>query len=116
MKSRITFEYASPGRGFQKSSVHGVVAGLMRVKRVDLSSGAVVEEEGEESHEGGKKGKDVISSSSSSSSSSSLSNEQQKGSLILSRALEVAAGGRLFHVVVDTPETGKALLQRGKLR
>jgi len=32
------------------------------------------------------------------------------------RALEVAAGGRLFFVVVDNEETGKALLDRGQLR
>lgn len=31
-------------------------------------------------------------------------------------ALEVSAGGSLFHVVVDTEKTGKALLQRGQLR
>merc|ERR1719502_2070248 len=32
------------------------------------------------------------------------------------RALEVAAGGRLFFVVVDNEETGKALLEKGQLR
>lgn len=32
------------------------------------------------------------------------------------RALEVCAGGRLFFVVVDNEETGKALLERGQLR
>lgn len=32
------------------------------------------------------------------------------------RALEVSAGGRLFNVVVDNEETGKALLERGQLR
>lgn len=31
-------------------------------------------------------------------------------------ALEVAAGGRLYNVVVDTQATGKELLQKGKLR
>ena len=31
-------------------------------------------------------------------------------------ALEVCAGGRLYHVVVDTAETGTQLLQNGKLR
>ncbi|PNS18708.1 hypothetical protein CAC42_5247 [Sphaceloma murrayae] len=31
-------------------------------------------------------------------------------------ALEVCAGGRLYNVVVDTAETGTALLQNGKLR
>jgi len=31
-------------------------------------------------------------------------------------ALEIAAGGKLFQVVVDTELTGKALLERGKLR
>mmetsp|Transcript_33990 Transcript_33990/g.79502 ORF Transcript_33990/g.79502 Transcript_33990/m.79502 type:complete len:1210 (-) Transcript_33990:177-3806(-) len=33
-----------------------------------------------------------------------------------SRALEVSAGGRLFFVVVDNEETGKALLEKGQLR
>lgn len=32
------------------------------------------------------------------------------------RALEVCAGGRLFFVVTDNEETGKALLERGQLR
>mmetsp|Transcript_46939 Transcript_46939/g.102051 ORF Transcript_46939/g.102051 Transcript_46939/m.102051 type:complete len:1213 (+) Transcript_46939:45-3683(+) len=32
------------------------------------------------------------------------------------RALEVCAGGRLFFVVVDNEETGKALLEKGQLR
>lgn len=32
------------------------------------------------------------------------------------RALEVCAGGRLFFVVVDNEDTGKALLERGQLR
>lgn len=32
------------------------------------------------------------------------------------RALEVCAGGRLFFVIVDNEETGKALLERGQLR
>lgn len=32
------------------------------------------------------------------------------------RALEVCAGGRLFFVVVDSEETGKALLEKGQLR
>jgi structural maintenance of chromosome 2 len=32
------------------------------------------------------------------------------------RALEVCAGGRLFFVVVDNEETGKALLDKGQLR
>jgi len=31
-------------------------------------------------------------------------------------ALEVCAGGRLYNVVVDTQQTGKLLLQRGKLK
>jgi len=31
-------------------------------------------------------------------------------------AVEIAAGGRLFQVVVDTDRTGKALLQKGKLQ
>mmetsp|Transcript_75703 Transcript_75703/g.180888 ORF Transcript_75703/g.180888 Transcript_75703/m.180888 type:complete len:1202 (-) Transcript_75703:118-3723(-) len=32
------------------------------------------------------------------------------------RALEVCAGGRLFFVIVDNEETGKALLEKGQLR
>lgn len=32
------------------------------------------------------------------------------------RALEVCAGGRMFFVVVDSEETGKALLEKGQLR
>merc|ERR550532_2067853 len=32
------------------------------------------------------------------------------------RALEVCAGGRLFFVVVDNEDTGKALLENGQLR
>ncbi|CAJ1367875.1 unnamed protein product [Effrenium voratum] len=32
------------------------------------------------------------------------------------RALEVCAGGRLFNVIVDNEETGKALLEKGQLR
>ena len=32
------------------------------------------------------------------------------------RALEVSAGGRLFFVIVDNEETGKALLEKGQLR
>ena len=31
-------------------------------------------------------------------------------------ALEVAAGGKLYQVVVDSEVTGKALLQKGQLR
>jgi structural maintenance of chromosome 2 len=31
-------------------------------------------------------------------------------------ALEVAAGGKLYQVVVDSHVTGKALLQRGRLQ
>merc|ERR1719460_31932 len=31
-------------------------------------------------------------------------------------AVQVAAGGRLWHVVVDNEQTGKALLQKGQLR
>ncbi len=33
-----------------------------------------------------------------------------------STALEVVAGGKLYQVVVDTQQTGKALLQKGKLK
>lgn len=33
----------------------------------------------------------------------------------VSTALEVVAGGRLFNVVVDNEETGKYLLEKGKL-
>merc|ERR1719343_1598006 len=32
------------------------------------------------------------------------------------RALEVCAGGKLFFVVTDNEDTGKALLERGQLR
>ena len=31
-------------------------------------------------------------------------------------ALEVAAGGKLYNVVVDTEQTGKKLLQKGQLK
>ena len=31
-------------------------------------------------------------------------------------ALEITAGGRLYNVIVDSEDTGKALLKHGKLR
>lgn len=67
----IDFNFADPWRGFDRSSVKGVVAKLFHIKP-----------DFKEFH----------------------------------RALEVQAGGRLWFVVVDTEETGKALLEKGQLR
>ncbi|KAI5304797.1 Structural maintenance of chromosomes protein 2, partial [Ascosphaera atra] len=39
-----------------------------------------------------------------------------KDKMLAGTALEICAGGRLYNVVVDTAETGTALLQKGKLR
>lgn len=36
--------------------------------------------------------------------------------IILFYLLQVAAGGKLFNIVVDTEDTGKQLLQKGGLR
>eukprot|EP00931_Biecheleriopsis_adriatica_P099773 TRINITY_DN744_c0_g2_i1.p1 TRINITY_DN744_c0_g2~~TRINITY_DN744_c0_g2_i1.p1 ORF type:complete len:1210 (-),score=407.19 TRINITY_DN744_c0_g2_i1:340-3969(-) len=67
----IDFNYADPYRGFDRSTVKGVVAKLFHIKP-DFAQ--------------------------------------------YHRALEVAAGGRLFFVIVDNEETGKALLEKGQLR
>ena len=65
----MDFQYRDPERGFDRSSVKGVVAKLVRVK--DPANAT---------------------------------------------ALEVAAGGKLYQVVVDTEATAKALLSKGQLR
>ena len=65
----MDFRYKDPERGFDRSSVKGVVARLVRVKDAAAAT-----------------------------------------------ALEVAAGGKLHQVVVDTDRTAKALLSRGELR
>ena len=65
----MDFQYRDPERGFDRSSVKGVVAKLVRVK--DPADAT---------------------------------------------ALEVAAGGKLYQVVVDTEATAKALLSKGQLR
>jgi structural maintenance of chromosome 2 len=65
----MEFHYRDPERAFDRSSVKGVVAKLVRVK--DPANAT---------------------------------------------ALEVAAGGKLYQVVVDTEATAKALLSRGQLR
>ncbi|CAE8704378.1 unnamed protein product, partial [Polarella glacialis] len=67
----VDFNYADPYRGFDRSTVKGVVAKLFHI-RPDFAH--------------------------------------------YHRALEVCAGGRLFFVVVDNEETGKALLEKGQLR
>lgn len=40
----------------------------------------------------------------------------EKDKMIAGTALEICAGGRLYNVVVDSAETGTALLQNGRLR
>ena len=65
----MDFQYRDPERGFDRSSVKGVVAKLVRVKDPADTT-----------------------------------------------ALEVAAGGKLYQVVVDTEATAKALLSKGQLR
>ena len=65
----MDFQYRDPERGFDRNSVKGVVAKLVRVK--DPADAT---------------------------------------------ALEVAAGGKLYQVVVDTEATAKALLSKGQLR
>ena len=65
----MEFQYRDPERGFDRSSVKGVVAKLVHVK--DAANAT---------------------------------------------ALEVAAGGKLYQVVVDTEATAKALLSKGQLR
>lgn len=65
----LDFRYADPERGFDRSSVKGVLARLLSVKDPAAST-----------------------------------------------ALEVAAGGKLFQVVVDTDAAAKALLAKGQLR
>lgn len=67
----IDFRYADPYKGFDRSTVKGVVSKLFHVNP-DFSA--------------------------------------------YHRALEVCAGGRLFFVVTDNEETGKALLDKGQLR
>ena len=65
----MDFQYRDPERGFDRSTVKGVVAKLVCVK--DPADAT---------------------------------------------ALEVAAGGKLYQVVVDTEATAKALLSKGQLR
>ncbi|PKU80584.1 Structural maintenance of chromosomes protein 2-1 [Dendrobium catenatum] len=67
--ANVEFSYRDPVKNFDRSSVKGVVARLIKIK--DRST---------------------------------------------MTALEVAAGGKLFNVVVDTESTGKQLLQNGELR
>ncbi|KAH0461507.1 hypothetical protein IEQ34_009082 [Dendrobium chrysotoxum] len=67
--ANVEFSYRDPVKNFDRSSVKGVVARLIKIK--DRST---------------------------------------------MTALEVAAGGKLFNVVVDTENTGKQLLQNGELR
>lgn len=66
---QLQFEYRDPERNFNRSSVHGLVAKLIKIKDVSTAT-----------------------------------------------ALEVAAGGKLYNVVVDTEVTGKKLLQNGQLK
>jgi len=65
----MDFQYRDPERGFDRSSVKGVIAKLVRVQ--DPANAT---------------------------------------------ALEVAAGGKLYQVIVDTEATAKALLSKGQLR
>ncbi|KAL0918688.1 hypothetical protein M5K25_010711 [Dendrobium thyrsiflorum] len=67
--ANVEFSYRDPVKNFDRLSVKGVVARLIKIK--DRST---------------------------------------------MTALEVAAGGKLFNVVVDTENTGKQLLQNGELR
>lgn len=69
MGAALNFQFKDPDRGFDRSSVKGVVASLVRLK-----DGATT------------------------------------------TALEVAAGGKLYQVVVDSERTAQALLSRGQLR
>jgi len=65
----MDFQYRDPERGFDRSSVKGVIAKLVRVQDPTNTT-----------------------------------------------ALEVAAGGKLYQVIVDTEATAKALLSKGQLR
>eukprot|EP00946_MAST-07B_sp_MAST-7B-sp1_P003763 g3763.t1 len=69
LSSRLRFDFATPSKNFDRSSVKGVVANLLTVKDASAST-----------------------------------------------ALEVAAGGKLFGVVVDTAQNAKSVLKRGKLK
>ncbi|XP_065833920.1 structural maintenance of chromosomes protein 2-like [Oscarella lobularis] len=65
----LQFEYKDPQRGFDRSKVHGLVAKLVKVRKISTAT-----------------------------------------------SLEVAAGGKLYNVVVDSEVTGKQLLQKGELK
>ncbi|KAJ9583005.1 hypothetical protein L9F63_022663, partial [Diploptera punctata] len=65
----VNFQYKDPDINFQRSSVHGVVCKLFKMKDPAMST-----------------------------------------------ALEIAAGGRLFNVIVDTEVTAKKLLNKGQLQ
>lgn len=65
----LDFQFKDPDRNFDRSSVKGMVASLVRLKDIATTT-----------------------------------------------ALEVAAGGKLYQVVVDSDRTAQALLSRGQLR
>jgi structural maintenance of chromosome 2 len=66
---QLQFDYTDPEKGFNRATVHGPVAKLIKVRDVTHAT-----------------------------------------------ALEVAAGGKLYNIVVDSEMTGKKLLQKGKLK
>lgn len=96
--ANVEFSYRDPVKNFDRSSVKGVVARLVTIKdRCTMTALEV----------------------------GSISFEMQPLMLLLTSIanqklvyaiMQVAAGGKLFNVVVDTESTGKQLLQNGNLR
>lgn len=96
--ANVEFSYRDPVKNFDRSSVKGVVARLVTIKdRCTMTALEV----------------------------GSISFQMQPLMLLLTSIanqklvyaiMQVAAGGKLFNVVVDTESTGKQLLQNGNLR
>lgn len=69
LEARLSFDFKSPEKGFDRSKVKGLVARLIKIESREAAT-----------------------------------------------ALEIAAGAKLYQVVVDNEQTGKLLLQKGGLR